>query len=1000
MIRFVALIFVVILSSGAQEMRHVSFHKPVRESTTANFRFVYDADVESQMPKIQAYCERAHDLLSTALQHQLSERPMIFVSDRIDPLSGYAGVAPHLLAGLSVNQSLSGLNGLLLQGDIMWVLVVHEVAHLFTLDQGGKTKEELASLFGRVPMGGDLGLPTILLSLLTNARTTLTPAWYAEGWATWAETEYTPSGRGRSAFVDAVWRQKVLAGKLPGPSEIGVTPPEWPQGLQPYTLGQSIFEQLDQETKAGERPLPAQANKEAGEAILFLNRSARSTAGKTFNRIADDGLHAVEQRQVTQIKRLQQEVQTKSPRYSPRRWIINSPSRLPDGRWVMNATPIDNQRPSLVVFDPAKPTLSKAWSRWGDARTDSDSELAVHPDGHVYYTRLDPRGTGELFRSLYRRSAKGRVSRIATSTRFEQIAISPDGKHLIAVRRNSDGNPILVQHPIKENGHLTNGQVRYTPPKDHRLGRPSIGKDGSILVPEVGLTHSWIVRMPIGGGITEHVTGVQGMLIDPIEDPASGDILAAWDKDGVFNIYRFQSGSIEPQRMTHTLGAFLSPRPGKNGTTIALNVDADGVYLTSLKSLTPLENALPDVRPDRPVNAAAAAPAVSSAPISSRPYNGFTSMRFDYWVPVAEASTDGALFGLSAQFSDPADFHHLIFSGGYDTEIEEPTGRIGYRFTGMRAGLSLEASQSTALFTDLIQRETEDGIRLDDYKEVASSGRIGLDWLFPNADNQWLLEVGLQASDRETADSTRVLDGEDLDGFFEGVDTRAYAGLSIDTTTRFAKSHSRENGRLIHIGGDASTDRLGGDLNRQRGIASWTEYISLPWTDHHVIVLNGTYGRARGDKVRQGSFGLGGVPFFGNDGFNPIVSGSLSAPVRGYGYNAQVGNDLQRGSAAWRFPLYRSYRSAKPTSILGLSQISGEFFYDIGTSSFNSDLDEEWISSSGGQLNLGLLLLGQFEVVPSIGVAYAPDQDKIRPVDDGDDEEVRPYFSLSAGTRY
>ena len=112
----------------------------------------------------------------------------IVLSDASDLANGSAQVLPKntLRLLLSAPTELTGLSS---YDDWLRILLIHELAHICDIDQTWGVTRFLRTIFGKyIQMNG------------------FTPQFLSEGVAVYAETLLTPTGRGRSSYVDMILR--------------------------------------------------------------------------------------------------------------------------------------------------------------------------------------------------------------------------------------------------------------------------------------------------------------------------------------------------------------------------------------------------------------------------------------------------------------------------------------------------------------------------------------------------------------------------------------------------------------------------------------------------------------------------------------------------------------------------------------------------------------------------------------------------------------------------
>ncbi len=179
------------------------------------------------------------------------------------------------------------------------------------------------------------------------------------------------------------------------------------------------------------------------------------------------------------------------------------------------------------------------------------------------------------------------------------------------------------------------------------------------------------------------------------------------------------------------------------------------------------------------------------------------------------------------------------------------------------------------------------------------------------------------------------------------------AGWSMGRSQAFAYSVSPENARVLSLAAKWTSRFLGSytlvddtetaSFDQLQITAEWKEFIGydeatdklrLPWWPaNHVLVVRLAGGVSLGDRLRYGSFRLGG---------NYGVGGIYNLPdeyesLRGFPVSAVAGDWYYLGTLEYRFPLLRIDRGAG-TLPLFVQKLHGAVFTDVGDA-FDS-LDE------------------------------------------------------------
>lgn len=233
---------------------------------TTHFRIHFRPEFRGVALQAANEAERAYALLAAEVA---APRGIVDItlSDDVDAANGFASQVPTNRITLLLT---SGAGELPLQRFDSWlrVAMVHELAHVFHLDQTRKFWRVLQTVFGRAP------------GLFPNSYQ---PSWLVEGIATYYESRFTGAGR-----VDSDIHRQILAAQHgDGPERTpwsAVFYTRWPGGWAPYAYGGQVIDSAF--ALAGDSLLPAYMRKTAGQLIPF--RLARPYRLVTGRRLADD----------------------------------------------------------------------------------------------------------------------------------------------------------------------------------------------------------------------------------------------------------------------------------------------------------------------------------------------------------------------------------------------------------------------------------------------------------------------------------------------------------------------------------------------------------------------------------------------------------------------------------------------------------------------------------------------------------------------------------------
>jgi hypothetical protein len=348
-------------------------------------------------------------------------------------------------------------------------------------------------------------------------------------------------------------------------------------------------------------------------------------------------------------------------------------------------------------------------------------------------------------------------------------------------------------------------------------------------------------------------------------------------------------------------------------------------------------------------------------------------------------SSDGAAAGVQFSCSDPAGYQSLAAVGGWDFGSDDAQGAFAWRYAGFRPVIGLFATRTPILYPDLLEDAAG---RRHDYEERSQEIGAAVEFAMPGPDRELAVSVGFRfggqdehmdddttytAADRPTAGDRTVFDGR----------TAALTASVIGhTVTAFPRSHSAEDGWFAQLSGEWLSESFGSEIERIAARLDAAYYLSMPFRGH-MLKFEAVGGWAGGDEAAQGTFGLGGMAMMPGVGGGPGVERSVG--LRGYLDNTQVGDQVTRVGAAYRFPLVGFYRSGGAVSAVYTHQLFMEVFGEAGQvwdAKSRRDDGEGWLASGGFEVNCSLTLFHILDLAPGIGVAYAAN----RELDPADEE--------------
>jgi hypothetical protein len=161
-----------------------------------HFLIHYPASLGSFVSKVERLAENSHGSLSDYFQWAPKNKTHVLLSDDSDQSNGYAQPMPSNTMTLFVQPPTDG--ELLAYDDWLKMLIHHEYTHILHMDKVLGFPSFLRSVFGRI---------------FFSFPNTLHPNWFAEGLATYQETDTQKKiGRGQSDLFEIMMRTEVGSG--------------------------------------------------------------------------------------------------------------------------------------------------------------------------------------------------------------------------------------------------------------------------------------------------------------------------------------------------------------------------------------------------------------------------------------------------------------------------------------------------------------------------------------------------------------------------------------------------------------------------------------------------------------------------------------------------------------------------------------------------------------------------------------------------------------------
>lgn len=896
---------------------------------TPHFRVHYHAATEAIAHEVALLCEQAHAVLAPIFGHVPSRPTDVVLIDEVDSANGSARVVPTNLIRLHAYPPEVDSN----LGDFdhwMWILIVHEYAHILHLD----TMSGLPDLANK-PFGKRFAPNSAL------------PRWFIEGIATYHESVHSGGGRMESALFLAYLRMAVLEDRVPRPGQLSGSPVEWPRATGWYLFGSQFIAWLsrnhgwdalvDFTEHYGRRVLP-----------FGMNIVGREHLGDDFISLWDRWVTELQGRFVAESLVLRRHGETRP----------EPVTRSGERTRVVRTTP--DGRPAWLLEDGRGPVRLVVHGREDEAvRLETSGTFAFLPDGSAAIVSL--RGTYRRyygFRDLYRVDLEsGEVQRLTWGLRAREPDISPCGTRVVFVTPR-DGRADLDELD------LATGEVRtrFRAPDWGQAARPRyVGHADRIVFSLLEENRGRDIALLEGpDGNVRRLTSGRGFDIDPVPTPDGRHVIFAGDRDDRFDLYAIRLSDSEVRRITRVESGLFSPawvelHPGApeiwashysgrgfDVVRLPLEGDLDTLWPTLELAADAREREV-YVRPDVDIEVA--------APRRHRPVG---DTRLHRWLPVLAMDREGAAAGLTAQGADAPERHAWLATVAWDLDATQPIGQLAWTDRSTRprwnAGLQREfLTRTRGLFV---------GSDWVPYTEERWSARFGTSFPLASIESGQSFSVGWFGDWRRPRDDARPPPSpEDFAPIFPEGSRQSGVSLSwnwsrVDRTTW---GISAERGTGLTLGTRLRTRALGADDEGAELLGTVRQYVPIPGLAHHVLALRLNGGAGVSADGQRNLFAVGGPQ--AQDLFVALVDDlpASTLATRGFPPSLRRGDRFVRGTAEYRLPLL-DLDAGPGTLPLYLGRLHAVGFLDAADAFTGPFRPGELLVGAGAELRLTTIL--------------------------------------------
>ncbi|MBI5056204.1 MAG: PD40 domain-containing protein [Nitrospirae bacterium] len=926
------------------ETEHFSIHFHQGEDGIAN--------------RAAAIAEDIHQKMSGSFQWYPKEKTQIVLIDNSDFANGFANVLPYNMIYIFAVPPMPDMT-ISEYDDWLEYIILHEYTHIMTMDSSRGYSETTRSIFGK-PLPGYDPL-SFLAFLLTAPPNVFMPDWWLEGTATWAESEYTPDGRGKSPYVEMIFRMAVLEDSLPGVDQINGDIPYWPSGNIPYIYGMLLEKHIAQ--TYGNENIGKLSYAHSGRLPFLISSPPENITGKDYSELYEDTIAELKKDQNKKIQELNARPLTNYTKLKIEGERVTNARLSPDGRYLAVNRKDPHRHEEIVIVETA--TLKEAATV---RRFPSDSNLSWSPDGQkLYFTQAELKNVYNLYQDIYSYDLAARsVSRITEKLRAKDVDVSPDGKQIAFVKVETGRQDISILE-IASNGVNVIADFQ-----DSALSSPRWSPDGRFIV---------FARHNYSGQTSIELLNVETKTAETLITNNYNNVYPAWapdgktiifasDRTGVYNLFAHSITDKKLSQVSHVLGGTFHPEVSKDGKIFFTGYSSKGFYLAEMPyeasqwsdTLSPRitpewksEGQQINENPDSPVGAGLKpAPTAAPQPLSEkRPYCPGKTLLPKFWMPTLSFDNDGAVFGAFTAGQDVLGYHTYILQGGYGVS-HRGYYDFNYIYDRWYPTFFFRSYSAPIFYSEFFNDD-------DNYYERRSGFTAGARFpLFTNLETSLNLVAGFNT---ETLKHLTDIEGRRVDGLevFEGRRSNVFAGLEFTNALKYPYSISREEGRNISFLYKNYSEAVGSDLGQEEYKLNYEEYIKT-WK-HHVLYLNLKGATSGGDLIAQQAFSVGGIP--GNEYF-----------IRGFSSGFQTGKHVAKGTLEYRFPVKYILRGIN-TKPFFWDRVHVAAFADAGNvwgreKKFHSN---DISVGVGAEARLDMVLGYKLKITPAFGIARGVTED-------------------------
>ena len=912
-----------------------------RTIQTPNFTVHYHTPLGMVARHAADALERAHARLEPLMQHRVSSRVEVVLTDGTDSANGSADVLPYPAIRLFVTapEDLSTLSD---YDDWLLGLVMHEDTHIVHLDEIGGLPAILNHVFGRI-----------------YAPNQVQPRWFIEGYAVHEETLNTSGGRLRSSLYEMYMRQAALEDAIPGLDQLSTSIDGWPQGTAYYLYGAHFVRFIAD--RYGEGALNQIAHEYGRRAIPYgLNRAARHATGSSFVELYEAWRRHETEGASERADAIRAEGLREGRRLTDHGQVVRSPhfiGRHEIAYWVSDGHENSGIR-QLDLSTDAGPEPVVRVAGEGGLGTAEDGQVLVY--GGIGWLR-NQYALDDLYR-FDRRS--GHSQRLTHGRRASEPDVSPDGRSVVFTLNSAGTRHLAIAELDDVEGSL---RVLVRSRRFDQVYTPRFSPDGRTVVfsawqrggfRDIRLLHLDTMEV-------EELTHDRAQDTGPVFSADGQSVVFSSDRTGIANIYSLDLAMRTLSQLTNVIaGAYQPALSPDDQTLVYVGYGSRGFDLFAMP-LAGAARPAPDYVDERPPPAAS----TQALALRSEGYNPWPTAMPQSWMLGLDAGAFGQELSATLHGGDVVGYFSYGARVGVDLDRGYVNATVSMRLTRSPLPLSLDLFRQVSPQGGLVVAGR--GRR---WIEDAKGARLGASYAFlqPFSSESLSLSYGMTNLHKLEPFGGR-LDPNTPPPTVPSTGRLASlnAGFAYSDARQQALDYTASYGRTLGIGLNLADKSIGSEYRSLRLSWRFARYLSMPWATGHVLALHYAGGKSVGDLGHRGLFSVGGFPQVSlYDGFvNGVVVGGQA--LRGYPAYDRAGTSFQLLQAEYRFPIGRIERGYA-TLPFYLNRLWASAFVDYGDAYFGRMEMRRFRVGFGAEVFLDLTLGYFLPFTLRTGIAYGP----------------------------